>query len=77
MTDDSPAASEAVVRLRPLVEDDFAMFRRFATEPGLIGLDWAGSATRRRWQGGSRRMESWARRTAGSWSTSEALRQAS
>src|SRR6266487_4853667 len=28
--------------LRPLVEDDLAMFRRFATEPGLIGLDWAG-----------------------------------
>jgi RimJ/RimL family protein N-acetyltransferase len=25
-----------------LVEDDLAMFRRFATEPGLIGLDWAG-----------------------------------
>lgn len=42
MTDDSLAASEAVVRLRPLVEDDLAMFRRFATEPGLIGLDWAG-----------------------------------
>jgi [ribosomal protein S5]-alanine N-acetyltransferase len=28
--------------LRPLVEDDLAMFRRFATEPGLIGLDWSG-----------------------------------
>jgi hypothetical protein len=27
------------IRLRPLVEDDLAMFRRFATEPGLIGLD--------------------------------------
>jgi ribosomal-protein-alanine N-acetyltransferase len=40
------------IRLRPLVEDDLAMFRRFATEPGLIGLDWAGfrdpeAATRR------------------------------
>jgi len=30
------------LRLRPLVEDDLAMFRRFATEPGLIGLDWKG-----------------------------------
>jgi RimJ/RimL family protein N-acetyltransferase len=30
------------VRLRPLIEDDLAMLRRFATEPGLIGLDWAG-----------------------------------
>jgi ribosomal-protein-alanine N-acetyltransferase len=30
------------VRLRPLVEDDLGMFRRFAVEPGLIGLDWAG-----------------------------------
>jgi [ribosomal protein S5]-alanine N-acetyltransferase len=25
-----------------LVEDDLAMLRRFATEPGLIGLDWGG-----------------------------------
>jgi hypothetical protein len=30
------------IQLRPVVEDDLAMFRRFATEPGLIGLDWAG-----------------------------------
>ena len=30
------------IRLRPVVEDDLAMFRRFVTEPGLIGLDWAG-----------------------------------
>jgi hypothetical protein len=30
------------IRLRPVVEDDLAMFRRFATEPGLISLDWAG-----------------------------------
>jgi RimJ/RimL family protein N-acetyltransferase len=30
------------VRLRPVAENDLAMFRRFATEPGLIGLDWAG-----------------------------------
>jgi RimJ/RimL family protein N-acetyltransferase len=34
--------SELSIRLRPLVEDDLAMLRRFATEPGLIGLDWAG-----------------------------------
>lgn len=30
------------IRLRPVIEDDLLMFRRFATEPGLIGLDWAG-----------------------------------
>lgn len=30
------------IRLRPVVEDDLVMFRRFLTEPGLIGLDWAG-----------------------------------
>lgn len=30
------------IRLRPVTEDDLEMFRRFATEPGLIGLDWAG-----------------------------------
>jgi RimJ/RimL family protein N-acetyltransferase len=30
------------VRLRPVAGDDLEMFRRFATEPHLIGLDWAG-----------------------------------
>src|SRR5687767_911911 len=30
------------IRLRPVVESDLAMFRRFLTEPGLIGLDWTG-----------------------------------
>ncbi|SCL22057.1 Acetyltransferase (GNAT) domain-containing protein [Micromonospora pallida] len=30
------------VRLRPVTEDDLAMFRRFLAEPGLIGPDWAG-----------------------------------
>lgn len=34
--------TELSIRLRPLVEDDLAMLRRFLTEPGLIGLDWAG-----------------------------------
>jgi len=34
--------TELTFRLRPLVEDDLPMFRRFALEPGLIGLDWAG-----------------------------------
>ena len=34
--------SEISIRLRPVVETDLAMFRRFATEPGLIGLDWTG-----------------------------------
>lgn len=33
---------ELAIRLRAVVEDDLAMFRRFATEPGLIGLDWKG-----------------------------------
>jgi [ribosomal protein S5]-alanine N-acetyltransferase len=33
---------EGSIRLRPVIEDDLAMFRRFATEPFLIGLDWAG-----------------------------------
>jgi ribosomal-protein-alanine N-acetyltransferase len=31
-----------MLRLRAVVEDDLAMFRRFAVEPGLIGLDWSG-----------------------------------
>jgi RimJ/RimL family protein N-acetyltransferase len=30
------------VRFRPVEEADLAMFRRFVTEPGLIGLDWTG-----------------------------------
>ena len=30
------------IRLRPVGVDDLAMFGRFLTEPGLIGLDWAG-----------------------------------
>jgi [ribosomal protein S5]-alanine N-acetyltransferase len=30
------------IRLRPVIEDDLAMFRRFLTEPFLIGLDWGG-----------------------------------
>ncbi|WDZ82524.1 GNAT family N-acetyltransferase [Micromonospora cathayae] len=34
--------AQPAVRLRPVVEADLAMFRRFLVEPGLIGLDWAG-----------------------------------
>jgi RimJ/RimL family protein N-acetyltransferase len=30
------------IRLRPVTEADLNMFRRFAVEPGLIGLDWSG-----------------------------------
>jgi RimJ/RimL family protein N-acetyltransferase len=30
------------IRLRPVAADDLDMFRRFATEAGLIGLDWSG-----------------------------------
>ena len=33
---------ELTIRLRPVVEADLAMFRRFMTEPGLIGSGWAG-----------------------------------
>jgi RimJ/RimL family protein N-acetyltransferase len=33
---------ENAPRLRPVVEDDLAMIRRFAVEPGLLGLDWNG-----------------------------------
>jgi RimJ/RimL family protein N-acetyltransferase len=36
------SSGEARVRLRPVGRNDLAMFRRFATEPGLIGLDWSG-----------------------------------
>jgi [ribosomal protein S5]-alanine N-acetyltransferase len=34
--------TEPAIRLRPVIEDDLALFRRFCTEPWLIGLDWAG-----------------------------------
>jgi len=34
--------SDLPITLRPVAEDDLAMLRRFVTEPGLIGLDWAG-----------------------------------
>jgi hypothetical protein len=30
------------IRLRPVTEADLNMFRRFAVEPGLIGLDLSG-----------------------------------
>jgi [ribosomal protein S5]-alanine N-acetyltransferase len=33
---------EPSIRLRPLLRDDLELFRRFATEPDLIGLDWTG-----------------------------------
>jgi RimJ/RimL family protein N-acetyltransferase len=31
-----------MLRLRPVREGDLGMFERFATEPGLVGLDWSG-----------------------------------
>jgi ribosomal-protein-alanine N-acetyltransferase len=34
--------TDVPIRLRPVTEDDLAMFRRLLTEPFLIGLDWAG-----------------------------------
>ena len=33
---------ENSVRLRPVVEDDLVLIRRFDVEPGLVGLDWNG-----------------------------------
>ena len=30
------------IRLRPFREEDLGLLVRFATEPGLVGLDWAG-----------------------------------
>jgi len=33
---------ELSLRLRPVTQDDLTMFRRLATEPDLLGLDWAG-----------------------------------
>jgi ribosomal-protein-alanine N-acetyltransferase len=30
------------VKLRPVLENDLAMLRRFATEPGLVGSEWSG-----------------------------------
>jgi [ribosomal protein S5]-alanine N-acetyltransferase len=33
---------EKSLRLRPVVEDDLIMIRRFAVEPDLMGLDWNG-----------------------------------
>jgi RimJ/RimL family protein N-acetyltransferase len=30
------------IKLTPVAEPDLEIFRRFATEPGLIGLDWTG-----------------------------------
>ena len=34
--------TDVTIRLRPVVEDDLEVFRRFSNEPGLIGLDWTG-----------------------------------
>jgi RimJ/RimL family protein N-acetyltransferase len=34
--------SDQELHLRPVAEPDLDMFRRFAVEPGLIGLDWNG-----------------------------------
>ncbi|MFI7209665.1 GNAT family N-acetyltransferase [Micromonospora maritima] len=42
MTEAGRADGVPAVRLRPVAEEDLALFRRFATEPGLIGLDWTG-----------------------------------
>ena len=36
------AETDPTIRLRPVGAEDLDMFRRFVTEPGLIGLDWRG-----------------------------------
>jgi RimJ/RimL family protein N-acetyltransferase len=41
-TEPSIVVDELTIRLRPVRENDLEMFRRFAVEPGLVGLDWAG-----------------------------------
>jgi RimJ/RimL family protein N-acetyltransferase len=41
-TEPSVVVGDLAVRLRPVREDDLEMFRRFAVEPGLVGLDWSG-----------------------------------
>jgi [ribosomal protein S5]-alanine N-acetyltransferase len=38
----TPPVTDDPIRLRPVVADDLAMFRRFLTEPELIGPDWNG-----------------------------------
>ena len=40
--EDRRIGDEIAVRLRPVAEADLVMFRRFAVEPGLVGLDWNG-----------------------------------
>ncbi|MEU5673935.1 GNAT family protein [Micromonospora sp. NPDC047762] len=35
-------SADLTIRLRPVAEPDLTIFRRLRTEPGLIGLDWAG-----------------------------------
>ncbi|MDG4809858.1 GNAT family protein [Micromonospora sp. WMMD1120] len=34
--------ADLTIRLRPVAEPDLVIFRRFRTEPGLIGPDWGG-----------------------------------
>lgn len=42
--------SELSILLRPVVENDLLMFRRFATEPGLVGLWTIGIALLPQWR---------------------------
>jgi ribosomal-protein-alanine N-acetyltransferase len=37
-----PRLTHMDIVLQPVEEGDLALFRRFAVEPGLIGLDWGG-----------------------------------
>ena len=41
-TEPALRVGELTITLRPVRQDDLEMLRRFAVEPGLIGLDWAG-----------------------------------
>jgi ribosomal-protein-alanine N-acetyltransferase len=42
MSEPTAEVGELTVRLRPMTEDDLDLLRRFAVEPGLVGLDWGG-----------------------------------
>ncbi|HEY3629942.1 MAG TPA: GNAT family protein [Jatrophihabitantaceae bacterium] len=42
MSEPTIEVGELALRLRPMAEPDLDLFRRFAVEPGLLGLDWSG-----------------------------------
>jgi len=42
MSEPTLEVGELALRLRPVAEPDLDLLRRFAVEPGLVGLDWSG-----------------------------------